>query len=119
MDWPTTGPHVIPQGPPPVALNALSAPEIRPTTGAASGDTGRMQACSMSGLQLAFRRIFVLPILARAADTRDESGLFVWPGLGQFVLDLIVAGLSTFDPPQPDTYKDLLGYWVDTTAPFV
>jgi len=75
----------------------------------------------MSGLQLAFRRIFVLPILvlARAADTRDESGLFVWPGLGQFVLDLIVAGLSTFDPPQPDTYKDLLGYWVDTTAPFV
>ena len=56
MDLPTTGPHVIRQGPPPVALNALSVPGIRPRTGAASGDAGRMQACSMSGLQLAFKR---------------------------------------------------------------
>ena len=109
MDWPSTGPHVIPHGPPPVAINAFFVPGIRPTIGAASGDTGLMQACSISGLQSAFKRIFVFAILAQAADTRDGSGLFVWPGLGHFVSDLIVAGLSTFDPPQPDTYKDPLG----------
>ena len=47
--------------------------------------------------------MFVLPILVRAAATRDESGLFVSPGFGLSVSDLIVAGLSTFDAPHPDT----------------
>lgn len=92
-----------PQGPPPVAMNAFSISGIRPTIGAASGETGRMQACSLSGGQSELKNIFVLPILARAAEIRDGSGLFVSPGLGQSVLDLIVAGLSVFDPPQPDT----------------
>ena len=103
IDWPISGPQVMPRGPPPVAINAFSTPGIRPSIGAASGDTGLTQACSVSGGQSEPKRISVLPILVRAAATRDESGLFVSPGFGQSVSDLIVAGLRTFEPPHPDT----------------
>lgn len=105
-ECPITGPNVIPQGPPPVAIMAFSTPGMRPTMGTPSAETGRMQALVMSGGLPLVKPGYSASKLRQAAATREGSGRLVSPGLGASE-DLITEGLSTLESPQPETYSEL------------